>query len=131
MAQEIRSEEFVLNENEIVCLLSNKIVKVSEKENNLQYMIQMMSEEYGFPMEDMQRDFSFKYEDEEGKRKTAKVTLAIFENSKEHVVENLISAIIIAKDAKVKDSDKSGGVMETLENILTYTDCDVGCCTNG
>lgn len=50
MAQEIRSEEFVLNENEIVCLLSNIIVKVSEKENNLQYMIQMMSEEYGFPM---------------------------------------------------------------------------------
>lgn len=48
MAQEIRSEEIVLNENEIVCLLSNKIVKVSEKENNLQYMIQMMSEEYCF-----------------------------------------------------------------------------------
>lgn len=58
MAQEIRSEEIVLNENEIVCLLTNKIVKVTEKETNLQYMIQMMSEEYGFPMEDMQRDFS-------------------------------------------------------------------------
>lgn len=29
MAQEIRSEEIVLNENEIVCLLTNKIVKVS------------------------------------------------------------------------------------------------------
>lgn len=29
MAQEIRIEELVLNENEIVCLLSNKIVKVS------------------------------------------------------------------------------------------------------
>ena len=29
MAQEIRIEEFDLNENEIVCLLSNKIVKVS------------------------------------------------------------------------------------------------------
>ena len=57
MAQEIRSEEIVLNENEIVCLLSNKIVKVSEKENNLQYMIQMMSEEYCFPMDDMQRIF--------------------------------------------------------------------------
>ncbi len=131
MAQEIRSEEIVLNENEIVCLLSNKIVKVSEKENNLQYMIQMMSEEYGFPMEDMQRDFSFKYEDEEGRKKTAKVTLAIFENGQEHTVENLIRAIIVAKDAKVKDSDKNGGVMATLESILTYTDCDFGCWTNG
>lgn len=131
MAQEIRSEEIVLNENEIVCLLTNKIVKVSDKETNLQYMIQMMSEEYGFPMEDMQRDFSFKYEDEEGKRKTAKVTLAIFENGKEHVVENMIRAIVIAKDAKVKDTDKKSGVMATLSDILTYTNCDFGCWTNG
>lgn len=131
MAQEIRSEEIVLNENEIVCLLTNKIVKVSDKETNLQYMIQMMSEEYGFPMEDMQRDFSFKYEDEEGKRKTGKVTLAIFENGKEHVVENMIRAIVIAKDAKVKDIDKKSGVMATLSDILTYTNCDFGCWTNG
>lgn len=131
MAQEIRSEEIVLNENEIVCLLTNKIVKVSEKETNLQYMIQMMSEEYGFPMEDMQRDFSFKFEDEEGKKKTGKVTLAIFENGKEHVAENMIRAIVIAKDAKVKDTDKNGGVMATLSDILTYTDCDFGCWTNG
>lgn len=131
MAQEIRSEEIVLNENEIVCLLTNKIVKVTEKETNLQYMIQMMSEEYGFPMEDMQRDFSFKYEDEEGKRKTGKVTLAIFENGKEHVVENMIRAIVIAKDAKVKDTDKKSGVMATLSDILTYTNCDFGCWTNG
>lgn len=131
MAQEIRSEEIVLDENEIVCLLTNKIVKVSDKETNLQYMIQMMSEEYGFPMEDMQRDFSFKYEDEEGKRKTGKVTLAIFENGKEHVVENMIRAIVIAKDAKVKDTDKKSGVMATLSDILTYTNCDFGCWTNG
>lgn len=131
MAQEIRSEEIVLNENEIVCLLTNKIVKVSDKETNLQYMIQMMSEEYGFPMEDMQRDFSFKYEDWEGKRKTGKVTLAIFENGKEHVVENMIRAIVIAKDAKVKDTDKKSGVMATLSDILTYTNCDFGCWTNG
>ncbi len=131
MAQEIKSEEIVLNENEIVCLLTNKIVKVSEKETNLQYMIQMMSEEYGFPMEDMQRDFSFKYEDEEGKKKTAKVTLAIFENGKEHVQENMIRAIVVAKDAKVKDTDKNGGVMPSLENVLTYTNCDFGCWTNG
>lgn len=131
MVQEIRSEEIVLNENEIVCLLTNKIVKVTEKETNLQYMIQMMSEEYGFPMEDMQRDFSFKFEDEEGKKKTGKVTLAIFENGKEHVAENMIRAIVIAKDAKVKDTDKNGGVMATLSDILTYTDCDFGCWTNG
>ena len=45
--EEIKQEEIVLSENEIVCLLTNKIVKVTDKEMTLQYMIQMMSEEYG------------------------------------------------------------------------------------
>ena len=131
MATEERKEEVVLNENEIVCLLTNKVVKVTEKETNLQYMVQMMSEEYGFQMEDMQRDFTLKYKDEEDKKKSAKVTLAIFEHGKSHEVENLIRSIVIAKDAKVKPSDKSGGVMASLEGVLTYTDCDFGCWTNG
>lgn len=59
------------------------------------------------------------------------MTLAIFENDKEHVAENMIRAIVIAKDAKVKDTDKNGGVMATFSDILTYTDCDFGCWTNG
>lgn len=59
------SEEIVLNEDQLICILTNKIVKASEKESNLQFMIQTMSEEYGFALEDMQRDFSFKYTDEE------------------------------------------------------------------
>ncbi len=131
MATEERKEEVVLNENEIVCLLTNKVVKVTDKETNLQYMIQMMSEEYGFQMEDMQRDFTVKYKDEEDKKKNAKVTLAIFEHGKGHVAENLIRAIVVAKDAKVKPGDKSGGVMASLEGVLTYTDCEFGCWTNG
>lgn len=72
MAQEIRSEEIVLNENEIVCLLTNKIVKVTEKETNRQYMIQMMSEEYGFPMEDMQRTFLLSLRTRKERRRLAR-----------------------------------------------------------
>ncbi len=132
MAQEeIRQEEIVLSENEIVCLLTNKIVKVTDKEMTLQYMIQMMSEEYGFAMEDMERDFSFKYTDDEERRKTAKITLAIFEPGTSHDSENLARAIVVAKDAKVKANDTKAGVMASLENILTFSDCDYGCWTNG
>ena len=131
MATETRKEEVVLNENEIICLLTNKIVKVSEKEANLQYMIQMMSEEYGFSMEDMQRDFSVKYTDEEDKKRTAKITLAIFRHGKIHEVENLIRAIVVAKDSKVKPTDSTSGVKASLENVLTYTECEYGCWTNG
>lgn len=132
MAQEeIRQEEIVLGENEIICLLTNKIVKVTDKESTLQYMIQMMSEEYGFALEDMERDYSFKYTDDEDKKRTAKITLAIFEAGMAHVPENLARVIVVAKDAKVKPNDTSAGVMATLENVLTFSDCDFGCWTNG
>lgn len=129
--EEIKQEEIVLSENEIICLLTNKIVKVTDKETTLQYMIQMMSEEYGFAMEDMERDFSFKYTNDEERRKTAKITLAIFEPGTSHDSENLARAIIVAKDAKVKANDTKAGVMASLENILTFSDCDYGCWTNG
>ena len=42
-------------------------------------MIAMMTEEYGFAPEDMERDYKVKYDDtESGKTKTQKVDLAIF-----------------------------------------------------
>lgn len=125
------SEEIVLNEDQLICILTNKIVKATEKESNLQFMIQTMSEEYGFSMEDMQRDFTFKYEDEEGKKRTAKMDLAIFEQGKVHDADNLARAIIVAKDAKVKANDAKGGLMASLEAILIFTDCEFGCWTNG
>ena len=124
-------EEIVLGEDQLICILTGKIVKATEKESNLQFMIQTMSEEYGFAMEDMQRDFFFKYIDEEDKKRTAKVDLAIFEKGRAHDSDSLIRAIVVAKDAKVKANDSKNGVMASLENILTYTDCEFGCWTNG
>ena len=70
--------EIVLGENEMVCSLTNKVVKATDKEMTLQSMIAMMTEEYGFAPEDMERDFKVKYEDaNEDKSKTQKVDLAI------------------------------------------------------
>ena len=129
--KQVPSEEIVLNEDQLICILTNKIVKATEKESNLQFMIQTMSEEYGFAMEDMQRDFSFKYTDEEDKKRTAKVDLAIFDHGKAHDADNLIRAVIVAKDSKVKATDNRSGMIASLETILTYTDCEFGCWTNG
>ena len=124
--------EVALGENEIICVLTNKVVKATEKELNLQSMISMMTEEYGFAPTDMERDFKVKYMDEnEGKSKTQKVDLAIFEEGAYHDAENLIRIIVVAKDAKVKSNDKKNGVEATLENILVFTDCRFGCWTNG
>ena len=51
------TEGIVLAENEIVCMLTNRVVKVSDKEQTLQYMIGKMIEEYGFAASDLERDF--------------------------------------------------------------------------
>ena len=103
--------EIVLGENEMVCSLTNKVVKATDKEMTLQSMIAMMTEEYGFAPEDMERDFKIKYEDaNEDKSKTQKVDLAIFNAGHAHDADKLIRFIIVAKDAKVKPNDKKAGV---------------------
>lgn len=124
--------ERVLAENEMVCSLTNRVVKGTVKEMTLQSMIAMMTEEYGFAPEDMERDFKVKYEDtNEDKSKTQKVDLAIFNAGHAHDADELIRFIIVAKDAKVKPNDKKAGVEATTEGILCSTDCDFACWTNG
>lgn len=124
--------EFVLGENEMVCSLTNRVVKATDKEMTLQSMIAMMTEEYGFAPEDMERDYKVKYDDaESGKTKTQKVDLAIFNAGHAHDADELIRFIIVAKDAKVKPNDKKNGVEATTENILCTTDCEFACWTNG
>ena len=124
--------EIVLGENEMVCSLTNRVVKATDKEMTLQSMIAMMTEEYGFAPEDMERDYKVKYDDaESGKTKTQKVDLAIFNAGHAHDADELIRFIIVAKDAKVKPNDKKNGVEATTENILCTTDCEFACWTNG
>lgn len=124
--------EIVLGENEMVCSLTNRVVKATDKEMTLQSMIAMMTEEYGFAPEDMERDYKVKYEDmDTGKNKTQKVDLAIFNAGHSHDADELIRFIIVAKDAKVKANDKKAGVEATTENILSTTDCEFACWTNG
>lgn len=128
---QVVQKEIVLEENQMICALTNKVVKSTDKELTLQSMIEMMTEEYGFATVDMERDFKVKYNDQESdKAKTQKVDLAIFEAGRTHEVENLIRFIIVAKDAKVKPNDKKNGVTATTENILSCTDCELACWTN-
>lgn len=132
ISSEQLQNEVVLEENQLVCSLTNRVVTSTDKELTLQSMIAMMTEEYGFATEDMERDFKVKYDDvETGKSKTQKVELAIFEAGRPHDEANLIRVVIVAKDAKIKPTDKKSGVSATLENVLFCTDCDFGCWTNG
>ena len=68
MADDIK-DEIVLNDDELICVLTGDRKKANAKELMLQSVILQMNEEYGFEMSDMKRDYSYSYQDEEDKKK--------------------------------------------------------------
>jgi len=126
------TEEIVLEDNQILCVLTGEAKKSSPKEENLQSTIRMLNEEYGFDISDMQRDFTINYVDPETmKNKKQKVELVIFDKDAKHVQENIIR-IAAVQDDKTKDTDKKKGVRMTLENAMAASDnCEFGLWTNG
>lgn len=123
-------DEIVLEDGQLICALTGDTKKASPKEEILQSIILQMNEEYGFNMVDMQRDFTFSYEDEEGKKKRVTIDLAIFRPDSNHEPEN-ITHICMVNDPKVKVSDKKKGVESGLENTMRAAECDFGLWTNG
>ena len=55
------TEEVVLEDNQIICALTDVVKPAKNKELTMQSLIAMLNEEYGFKMSDMERDFSFRY----------------------------------------------------------------------
>lgn len=123
-------EEIVLNDDELICVLTGEKKKANSKEQMLQSVILQMNEEYGFEMSDMKRDYAFSYEDEEGKKKRMTVDLAIFRAGAAKEPENL-ERICFVCDTKVKSSDSKKGVEASLNNALRASSCDFGLWTNG
>lgn len=123
-------EEIVLNDDELICVLTGDKKKANAKEEMLQSVILQMNEEYGFEMDDMKRDYAFSYEDEEGKKKRMTVDLAIFRAGAAKETENM-ERICIVCDTKVKSTDVRKGVEAALNNALRATSCDFGLWTNG
>ena len=127
-----KDEKTVLEDNQLVCILSNKVKKISNTEESLQSIIRMLNEEYSFELSNMERDFTITYVDlETGKNKKQKVDLVIFENGSEKEQEN-ITRIVIVHDSKIKETDKKKGVEATLENALGAIEgCEFGLWSNG
>jgi type I restriction enzyme M protein len=133
MATAIKSkEEIVLEDNELVCILTGEVKKIKEQETNLQSVILMLNEEYGFDLDDMKRNFTIEYEDPDtGKNKKQKVDLVIFEKNKPHEQDSIIRLCVIQSD-KIKPNDKKKGVAATLENAMgAVENCEFGLWANG
>ena len=126
------SEEIVLDDNQLICILTDQIKPSKGKEPILQSLIAMLNEEYGFDMADMERDFTISYEDAEtGNTKRMKIDLVIFESGKSHETEHVIR-ICIVQDEKTKEKDAKKGVEATLERALEgLENCEFGVWTNG
>ena len=114
MAEEIK-DEIVLNDDELICVLTGNKKKANAKELMLQSVILQMNEEYGFEMSDMKRDFTFSFQDEEDKRKRVSVDLAIFragatkepENLERILTQALNRALICSSDPLCSEHDPS------------------------
>lgn len=125
------NEEIVLNDNQLICALTDAIKIAKSKELTLQSLIAMLNEEYGFELSDMERDFTYAYVDMEGKNKRMKIDLAVFEAGKPHDADGLIR-ICIVQDDKTKSKDSKKGVETTLQEALEASEnCDFGLWTNG
>ena len=128
----IEQEDIVLEDNQLICVLTNEVKNIKPQESNLQSVIVMLNEEYGFELEDMARDFTIQYTDPDtGKIKKQKVELVVFDKEKPHEQEHIIR-ICIVQDAKVKETDKKKGLAATLENAMGAVEsCVFGLWANG
>lgn len=122
----------ILADDQLLCILTNKPKKAKAQEKNLQSTIRMLNEEYGFDLDDMERDIRISYIDPDTERnKKQKVDLAVYEKGKKHDQENIIR-IAIVQGNKVKETDKKKGVLPTLENAMgAVENCEFGLWTNG
>lgn len=119
-----------LDENFLLCLLTGNPMKATEKELNLQAHIRMLSEEYGFNLDDMERDYSISGETEDGKKWNRKSEFVIFAEEKPHIQDNIIRLCII-NDSKTKENNTKKGV-QALEDALSATaNCEFGLWSNG
>jgi len=83
-------EEIILEDNQVLCLLTSEAKKATNTEVNLQSVIRMLNEEYGFDLGDMERDFKIEFIDPDtGKAKKQKVELVVFEKEKTHIHSQL------------------------------------------
>jgi type I restriction enzyme M protein len=131
-SETIEQDDVTLEDNQLVCVLSGEIKKATVLENNIQSVALMLNEEYGFDLNDMERDFKIEYTDPEtGKTKKQKLEIVIFEKGSSHQQDNIVR-IIIVQDDKIKENDKKKGLSATLENAMgAVVSCEFGLWSNG
>lgn len=126
------TEDIIIEDNQLVCVLTDKPKKATSQEKNIQSIILMLNEEYGFELKNIARDVNIVFTDPDtGKSKKQKVEVVVYRDGSKQNQEDIIRIAAI-QDEKVKENDKKKGVTIALENALAALDnCDFGLWTNG
>jgi type I restriction enzyme M protein len=126
------TEDIIIEDNQLVCVLTDKPKKATSQEKNIQSIILMLNEEYGFELKNIARDVNIVFTDPDtGKNKKQKVEVVVYKDGSEQNQEDIIRIAAI-QDEKIKENDKKKGVTIALENALAALDnCDFGLWTNG
>ena len=70
------TEEIIIEDNQLVCVLTDKPKKATSQEKNIQSVILMLNEEYGFDLKNIARDVNIVFTDPDtGKTKKQKIEI--------------------------------------------------------
>ncbi|WP_207895999.1 HsdM family class I SAM-dependent methyltransferase [Hymenobacter gummosus] len=122
------------DENAVLCLLTDLPIKPSPKEDNLQSLIRMLMEEYGFDRGDMARDYTITSETDEGKKWKRRLELVVFRPDRadyDHPTQADIIRLCVVQDPKVKSNDQKKGPAALQEALGAVGECEFGLWFNG
>lgn len=123
------SEETNENEPEghkLECLLTEQQIDDTPKEKNIQEVLRMLLDEYGFEKADLARDFQLVGELENGKKWRRRIELAVYATGKAHSQDNLVRLIVVT-DPKVKANDPKKGQAALEESLEWPATASLGC----
>lgn len=115
----------------LVCALTGELRPDKPEERVLQSLVEQLHREYRVELLDMKRDVKVRCVDEQGKRKTVTVAIAVYAHGEPPELENIIRVALIAK-ANAKASDAAIGQLDlVLSNLSDEREEVYGVWTNG
>ena len=92
----------LIPQDTLVCALTGALRPDKPEERVLQSLVEQLHREYLVELSDMERDVKVQCLNENGKKKTVTVAIAVYEHSKPHDLAYIIRVALIAKStAKV------------------------------
>ncbi|RKH73128.1 N-6 DNA methylase [Corallococcus interemptor] len=128
-------EEEVVLEGTLVCALTGEHRTATPQEEVLQSLVEQLHREYDVALEDMRRDVrvSCVSVEEGGRQRTRSrtVSITVYESGKPKDVENIIRAVIVAKQGTKPTAQAIELLDDVLSNLSERRDEVYGLWTNG